>query len=98
MAVGKFHNKAQTAGSTGTLSFNLIEYTSTTTWSKPSGLIMLEVVCVGAGGGGGSGSRQATGVLSRGGGGGAGGNVVFTQLLASSLASSETVTVGAQGN
>ena len=96
MAVGKFVNKGTASGG-GTLTTTLRQYTAGATWSKPAGLIMVDVICVGAGGGGGSGARTASGVLSRGGGGGACGNIVFTQIRAAALASSETVTIGAAG-
>ena len=95
MAVGKFVNKGSAGG--GTLTLTLREYTAGDTWSKPSGLVMVEVVCVGAGGGGGSGARRGTGVVSRGGGGGNGGTVSFAQVLAASLGSTVTVTIGAGG-
>jgi hypothetical protein len=96
MAVGKFHNKGTASGG-GTLTTTLREYIAGDTWNKPSGLIMVDVICVGAGGGGGSGARTATGVLARGGGGGAPGNIVFNQVRAADLASSVTVTIGAGG-
>lgn len=95
MAVGKFVNKGAAGG--GTLTLTLRQYTAGDTWSKPSGLVMVEVVCVGAGGGGGSGARRGSGVVSRGGGGGGGGTVSFAQVLAASLASTVTVTIGAGG-
>jgi len=95
MAVGKFVNKGSAGG--GTLTLTLREYTAGDTWSKPTGLVMVEVVCVGAGGGGGSGARRASGVVSRGGGGGGGGTVSYAQVLAASLASTVTVTIGAGG-
>ena len=95
MAVGKFVNKGAAGG--GTLTLTLREYTAGDTWSKPTGLVMVEVVCVGAGGGGGAGSRTASGVVARGGGGGGGGTVSYAQVLAASLASTETVTIGAGG-
>jgi hypothetical protein len=96
MAVGKFVNKGAAGG--GTLTLTLREYTAGDTWTKPTGLAMVEVVCVGAGGGGGSGARRASGVASRGGGGGGGGTVSYAQILAASLASTVTVTIGAGGN
>ena len=91
MAVGKFVNKG------GTVTLTLREYTAGDTWSKPTGLVIVEVVCVGAGGGGGAGSRTASGVLARGGAGGGGGTAVCHQILAASLGETETVTIGAGG-
>jgi len=96
MAVGKFVNKGTASGG-GTLTLTLREYTAGTTWSKPAGLVSVDVICLGGGGGGGGGARRATGVVSRGGSGGGGGAVSFTQVLASSLSSTETVTIGAGG-
>lgn len=97
MAVGKFAVPASATGGGGTLTRTLREYTAGATWSKPSGLVMVEVVCVGGGGGGGSGATAATGVAARGGGGGGGAVAVYSQILASALASTETVTIGAGG-
>ena len=96
MAVGKFVNKGTASGG-GTLTMTLREYTAGATWSKPAGLVSVDVICLGGGGGGGGGARRATGVVSRGGAGAAGGTVSFTQVLAASLGSTETVTIGAGG-
>ena len=54
--------------------------TSWVTWEKPRGIIMLEIICIGAGGGGRSGwsATTETGAVSGGGGGGSGG---FSRLL-----------------
>ena len=48
------------------------------TWEKPRGIIMLEIICIGAGGGGRSGWCAGSTTRSGGGGGGSGG---FTRLL-----------------
>ena len=48
------------------------------TWEKPRGIIMLEIICIGAGGGGRSGWCVNSATRSGGGGGGSGG---FTRLL-----------------
>ena len=64
-------------------------YTSGTSWSKPGGLTRIIVKCWG-GGGGGNGD-------SDGGGGGGGGAYSEAVVEAGSLASSETVTIGAAG-
>jgi hypothetical protein len=67
-------------------------YTSSTTWNKPAGLKYAIVEVLGGGGGSGGLSSSDTAI----GGGGAGGyGKKF--LLASSLGSSETVTIGAAG-
>jgi hypothetical protein len=52
--------------------------TSWQTWEKPRGIIMLEIICIGAGGGGRSGWCSNSSVRSGGGGGGSGG---FSGLL-----------------
>ena len=52
--------------------------TSWQTWEKPRGIIMLEIICIGAGGGGRSGWCANSGTRSGGGGGGSGG---FSRLL-----------------
>jgi hypothetical protein len=52
--------------------------TSWATWEKPRGIIMLEIICIGAGGGGRSGWCLNAASRSGGGGGGSGG---FTRLL-----------------
>jgi len=52
--------------------------TSWQTWEKPRGIIMLEIICIGAGGGGRSGWCVNSTSRSGGGGGGSGG---FTRLL-----------------
>ena len=96
--IGRFGTAiTNTTSGGGTLTLTLREYTTGATWSKPAGLVSVDVICVGGGGGGGSGARRASGVITRGGGGGGGGAVSFTQVLASSLGSTETVTIGAGG-
>ena len=55
------------------------------------------MVCVGGGGGGASGSRRPTGTASLAGGAGSNGTVVFSEILASALNNTETVTIGAGG-
>lgn len=95
MAIGKFALPASSGG--GTLTKTLREYTSSTTWTKPSGLQFIEVVCLGAGGGGGSGTTAASGVAAPGGGGGGAPQVVHLQIDAGSLTSTVAVTIGAGG-
>jgi hypothetical protein len=96
--IGRFGTAiTNTTSGGGTLTLTLREYTAGTTWSKPSGLVMVEVVCVGGGGGGGAGATNATNVVARGGGGGGGAVAVYSQILASALGSTETVTIGAGG-
>jgi len=70
-------------------------FTSSGTWTKPVGARSVDVLVI-AGGGGGASGRVNAGQI--GGGGGAGGGLTFrTQIPASSLLATETVTVGAGG-
>ncbi|OGH16333.1 MAG: hypothetical protein A2869_04810, partial [Candidatus Levybacteria bacterium RIFCSPHIGHO2_01_FULL_40_58] len=69
-------------------------YTSSTSWSKPAGLLFARVMVVGAGGGGGG---ADTASLYAAGGGGGGGGYSEEWFTASALGSSETVTVGTGG-
>jgi hypothetical protein len=69
----------------------------TNTWTKPSGLQRVLVVCVGAGGGGGSGRQGAAGENRFGGGGGGGGAVVWKMIAADDLPNTITVTIGTGG-
>ena len=67
-------------------------FTSTGTYTKPSGIKKIKVIVTGAGGGGGSG----TGSDNRGGGGGAGGTAIEI-IDVSSLSSTVAVTIGTGG-
>ena len=67
-------------------------YTASTTYSKPAGLVRIRVTVIG----GGAGGRTGISTSSGGAGGGAGATSIRI-LNASSLAASETVTVGAGG-
>ena len=69
-------------------------YTSSGTWSKPSGVTFVQVQIWGGGGGGGAGG-VGTSVAGGGGGGGGGCNTYI--FPASVLPSSVTVTIGAGG-
>lgn len=72
-------------------------YTSSSTWTKPSGATLVQIIAVGGGGGGGSGQCGAASTVREGGGGGGGGAYSATSFAASLLGSTETVTVGAGG-
>lgn len=71
-------------------------FTSTGTWNKPARAKRVKVVVVGGGGGSGGIAATAAGQISLSAGAGAGG-VSEKLFLASALAASETVTVGAAG-
>lgn len=73
---------------------NVQSFTSSGTWTKPTGYSDSSRVLIQAWGGGGSGG---TGVTDRGGGGGGGGAYVERWLALSALGSTETVTIGAGG-
>ena len=74
---------------------NVNVFTATGTWTKPTGLKYVIVEVIGGGGGGG-GVEGDTGDTANSGGGG-GGGYSLKKILASSLGSTETVTVGAGG-
>jgi hypothetical protein len=72
-------------------------FTSSGTWTKDAGLKYITVE-VQAAGGGGAGGEDSTAGSDSGGGGGASGGYSKKMILASSLGSTETVTVGSAGS
>lgn len=86
---------AGTGSVTGNFTFSV--FYSSGTYTKPAGIKMAHVVCVGAGGGGGAGRRGAAGTNRGGGGGGGGGAVTSLIIPESSLSPSVSVTIGAGG-
>ena len=72
-------------------------YTSSTTWTKPSGITFVKVVCIGGGGGGGGGEGAAAATLRMGGSGGGGGAIAEKVMRASDVSANVSVTVGDGG-
>lgn len=79
-------------------SANIQEFTTSGTWTKPSGVNFVMVEVWGAGGGGSAGAKGASTSQEEGGGGGGGGAYAQKLFVASDLGSSETVTIGAGGS
>jgi len=71
---------------------NVVSYTSSTTYSKPSNLVRLRVQVIGGGGGGGG------NVTSGGGSGGGGGAYAESMLETSDIGASVTITIGSGGS
>lgn len=95
---GEVKRAAWPSGGSGTATdVQVFTATGSNTWTKPSGAIWVEVICIGGGGGGGSGRRGADGSVRCGGGGGGGGGYSKVTLNASLLGSTETAYVGTGG-
>ena len=78
---------------------NVQVFTANGTWTKPSGVNIVQLYMIGGGAGGGSG-RQGAAVTNRSGGSGGGGGAVisFATIPASVFAASEPIVVGSGGN
>lgn len=87
---------SSTSGGGGSGS-NIQTFSSSGTWTKPSGYSRAIIVLIGGGGGGGSGQRGATTTQRAGGGGGAAGQITKVELALAALGSTESVTIGAGG-
>jgi hypothetical protein len=72
-------------------------FTSSGTWTKPTGAQTVRVAVLGGGGGGGSGASGASGTALVGGGGGGGQPVITREFVASDLGATVAITVGAGG-
>lgn len=72
-------------------------FTTSGSWTKPSGCLFVRIIAIGPGGGGGGGARTVLTSLSSGGGGGGGGSVHDVTLPCTSLGASETVTIATGG-
>jgi hypothetical protein len=81
---------------------NIVEYTSSATWTRPAGVNYLQwVIVCGAGGGGGGGSgyhaTSSTGFTARGGGSGNGSHIVIAQGLYVGDQSTISIGIGTRG-
>lgn len=82
---------------TRALSSEISVYTSDDTWTKPTGVVLVEVILIGGGGGGGSGRKGNSATHRRGGSGGGGGHVSYHAFIPSFLDASMTIDIGAGG-
>lgn len=72
-------------------------FTTSGTWTKPSGKTSTRMICISGGGGGGAGRKGAAATLRMGGGGGSSGTLTVIDYLTSDLPATLAVTVGAGG-
>jgi hypothetical protein len=79
------------------LTCTLRVFTSSGTWTKPSGLVYANVTVIGGGGGGGGRQLPPAATGSGGGGGGGGGGMSRELILAATLGATESYAVGAGG-
>lgn len=94
---GGFKFPDATTQTSAATAVNVQEFTSSGTWTKPSGAAFVLVEIWGAGGGGSSGRRGANPSDKNGGCGGGGGSYNYRLFKASDLASTVAVTIGAGG-
>ncbi|SFK79491.1 DUF2793 domain-containing protein [Methylorubrum salsuginis] len=81
----------------GTLREEVAVVTATGPWTKPSWAREVTCIAIGGGGGGGSGRRGAGGSVRTGGGGGGAGGLAEETFLASELAATLSIEIGAGG-
>jgi len=95
------YTKGSQTSPTNTISYStdVQIFTSSGTWTKPSGSPKTtQIIAIGGGGGGGSGRKGAAGTVRAGGAGGGPGGYFTGTFLTSVLGATETVTVGTGGS
>ena len=90
---------AQAIASQASLEIDFTAYTTSGTWTRPTGATKIQVILIGGGGGGGGGGGQngSPGGSGGGGGGGAGDFLEFTQDVSAKPSISYTVGAGGAG-
>jgi hypothetical protein len=76
---------------------NVVQFTTSGTYTPTPGMAKVDVYLVAGGGGGGGGALQASAAATSGGGGGGGGGNAFASLTAAQIGGSQVVTIGAGG-